>query len=98
MFDQVFGLLLDSEAKSWRFSEQVSEKFQGYTSLLTCVSHHVSVNMHPSKGINVSLFIVHTESSVNCLHYEDQLIDCVHLMHAGSSYADKIVLAVSLLV
>ena len=46
--------------------------------LFTVVDYHVTVNMLPSEGINVPLFYVHTDSSVNVLHYEDQLVDCVH--------------------
>ena len=95
VFDQAFGLLSDGEVRSWGFSEQVPKKILGYKSLLTYAPYHVTVNMLPSEGINVPLFYVHTNSSVNVLHYEDQLVDCVHLIHAGSKNAQKIVLTVS---
>ena len=35
-----------------------AQEVQGYTSLLTHIPNHVSVNMHLSEGINVPLFFV----------------------------------------
>ena len=49
----------------------------------------------PSLGVNVPSLAINTHLSFDFLHYEDSLIDCVHLMRAGTENAEKIFIIIS---
>ena len=50
--------------------------------------------LEPALGINVPSTTVHTDLSFGFLRHEDQLLDCLYLVHAGSENFQKIVIAI----
>ena len=51
-------------------------------------------SLEPALGINVPSTIVHTDLCFGFLRHEDQLLDCVYLVHAVSENFQKIVIAI----
>ena len=66
--------------------------YVGYVPNLGCAPKHVADQSNPMLGINVPCFDINTHLSFSCMHIEDQSIDSLHLIHAGSKDSGKIVL------
>ena len=49
----------------------------------------------PSLGVNVPSLAINTHLSFDFLHYEDSLIDSVHLIRAGTENLEKIFIIIS---